>query len=109
MARQRFGRQNRHQVLKLFASGACRTPGRHPDYDGYLARAARAELRGDQLTAMVLQVAAQDAESRVVMVKRHKPTLGPYTDDNPLRCLDCGMPLTVGGDDGVCRPWPKAA
>lgn len=36
--------------------------------------------------------------------RKHKPNLGPYSDDNPMRCVSCGKPLSLENSREECLP-----
>jgi hypothetical protein len=48
------------------------------------------ENHNAMLADMVIHVGMQNDLS--FWIKVHKPSLGPYTDENPCVCVDCGKP-----------------
>ena len=57
------------------------------------------------IMAGLCRVEASNCLQRVGRKKCHKPNLGPYSLDNPCRCVDCGKPQDQWAVmDGECVP-----
>lgn len=62
------------------------------DVEQFLEMAEDAEAAGDKMKAGIWRVEAHNSISRIGMTKIHRPNIGPYTPDNPKRCMDCHKP-----------------
>jgi hypothetical protein len=50
----------------------------------------------------ILRIEASNDYARNKMSKAHKPSLGPYSDTNPMRCMDCNLPANEWADAKCC-------
>ena len=53
-------------------------------------KAIEADKCGKPIEAGIYRVAAADCEKRIGWKQSHKPSLGPYSSDNPCHCANCG-------------------
>lgn len=61
------------------------------DQAEFVKLASEADERGDPILAGIYRVEA--GNDRSGHVKVHKPNLGPYSDENQRKCVDCGASL----------------
>ncbi len=73
--------------------------------DEFMALASDANECDKAILAGIYRVEA--GNDRSGHVKIHKPSLGPYSDENPKTCVDCGKTLdeTLGEP---CLPEKKS-
>lgn len=96
--------QIRVKLLRQQASGATRTYGQPPEHDKFMHIAARAQMRGNHVTAAILRAEASNATSRATMTKAHCPNLGPYSPANPAHCIHCMKPMNQWIPGEICIP-----
>ncbi len=73
----------------------------------YERMADEAKKRGHHLMAGIYMIKAYNCITRIGMNKAHKPSLGPYSSQNPAYCVDCGMPLKQWDPDDECIPGSR--
>jgi hypothetical protein len=62
------------------------------DKQEFLVMATELEKNGQHVEAGLYRVQAGNCKTMIGRTKAHKPNLGPYSDENPPHCRDCGKP-----------------